>query len=146
MNEGQQADQEAIPGGVDSSFLDRLTEQLEMGAHAGAIFGDPVEREGITVIPVARARWGVGGGAASQLNARGTGTGGGGGVMITPAGFIQICEGQAKFKAIRPPVLIGAVVVGGFALLLSALKTFQLAFAKGGRSDDRRFRMARGRR
>ena len=70
----------AAEGDLASRFLERLTALV--GAHAGAkaVFGDPVERDGLTVIPVARVRWGVGGGGGTGLD--GSGTGGGGGVDV----------------------------------------------------------------
>ena len=41
----------------------RLAERLGASASASSVFGEPVERDGVTVIPVARVRWGVGGGS-----------------------------------------------------------------------------------
>ena len=78
-----------------------------------------VERAGVTVIPVAKARWGVGGGSGTQ-GAESEGTGGGGGVMVSPIGFIEVRDGSSSFKPIYDPMAILAMAMGGglAALLL----------------------------
>ncbi len=43
-------------------LVERLAERLGSTARATAVFGEPVECDGVTVIPVAKARWGFGGG------------------------------------------------------------------------------------
>src|SRR3954447_13637191 len=63
------------PGG----FFEKLAEKLGASAQAAHIFGEPVERDGVTVIPVATARWGLGGGGGKRGGARRPGRGGGGG-------------------------------------------------------------------
>lgn len=141
MNE-QQTVKDALPPGLDASFLDHLTQQLEAGANAKAIFGDPVERNGTTIIPVARARWGVGGGSGMQPNSKAAGTGGGGGVIVAPVGFIEICEGRAKFKPIRSQAFPLLLVIGAAAICLSAVGAVQIALSRpqstGRRSWTRR--------
>ena len=44
-------------------LLQRLAQLVGARADVRAVFGDPVRQEAMTVIPVARARWGFGGGA-----------------------------------------------------------------------------------
>ena len=69
------------------------------------VFGDPVEREGITVIPVAKARFGFGGGggAGGREGEEGSGGGGGGGALVNPVGYIELHDGAARFKRISSP-------------------------------------------
>lgn len=50
-------------GGQVDGFVERIAERLGAHATVKAVFGDPVERDGITIIPVAKVRWGFGGGA-----------------------------------------------------------------------------------
>lgn len=55
------------------------------------VFGDPIEREGVTIVPAATVRGGGGGGAgtgpqADDGTSTGTGSGGGFGVAARPAG------------------------------------------------------------
>lgn len=97
------------------SFLGTIAEKLGAVARASTVFGEPVERQGVTVIPVAQARWGFGGGVGHGHD--GEGAGGGGGVQVTPVGFIEIKNDKAEFRAIRQlstPLLI----LGGISSLL----------------------------
>jgi uncharacterized spore protein YtfJ len=103
------------PGG----FFEKLTEKLGAAAQAAHIFGEPVERDGVTVIPVATARWGLGGGGGKKgLASRSEGMGGGGGVIVQPAGYIEIKGNETRYRPILDPKLvIGAAVAGGFILM-----------------------------
>ncbi len=96
------------------TFIGTMAEKLGAVARAATVFGEPVERDGITVIPVAKARWGFGGGAG-QRKGEGEeedGAGGGGGVQVTPVGFIEIKDNTANFRPIRT-VSLSWIVVGG---------------------------------
>jgi uncharacterized spore protein YtfJ len=53
----------AAGGSSIDGFVERIAERVGAKANVRAVFGDPIERDGITVIPVARIRWGFGGGA-----------------------------------------------------------------------------------
>ena len=55
-----------------------LADRLGKGARAAAVFGEPVERDGVTVIPVAKARWGLGGGVGTDGRASATAEAAGG--------------------------------------------------------------------
>src|SRR5258705_6965995 len=93
-------------------FLANLAEKLGAAAKASEVFAEPVERDGVTVIPVAKARWGFGGGAGRKKNE--DGVGGGGGAQVTPIGFIELRNGEARFRRIHttslPVVVVGAVL------------------------------------
>jgi len=82
------------------NVVERLAEHLG-GADARAIYGSPIERHGTTVIPVAKVRYGFGGGSGHKPSNGAEGTGGGGGVNISPVGFIEMRDGVAKFRRIR---------------------------------------------
>lgn len=95
--------------GQSGRFLEGLAERLGGAAGAAAVYGMPVEREGVTVIPVAKARWGFGGGRGSGGGAdsgTGSGEGGGGGMAVSPLGYIEIANGQAEFKRIKDPAAL----------------------------------------
>jgi uncharacterized spore protein YtfJ len=96
-------------------FLGTMAEKLGAVARAATVFSEPIERQGITVIPVAKARWGFGGGVGRQKDA--DGGGGGGGVQVTPVGFIEIKDGQAEFRPIRT-LPIPLLILGGISTLL----------------------------
>ncbi|HET7378686.1 MAG TPA: hypothetical protein VFJ24_01470 [Gaiellales bacterium] len=55
--------------------IERIAERLGASVGASKVYGDPIERGDVTVIPVARARWGFGGGGG---RGRRGGRGGGG--------------------------------------------------------------------
>jgi uncharacterized spore protein YtfJ len=82
-----------------TDFVQRLAKRVGLSARASAVFGDPVEQKRVTVIPVAKARWGVGGGSGGRPGEEGSG--GGGGSIVTPIGFIEVREGEARFVRIR---------------------------------------------
>ena len=81
----------------------QLLERVGIVATSQAVFGAPVDRDGTTVIPVARVRWGAGagGGEGGKEGEHGEGGGGGGGASATPVGYIQMGGGKAEFVRIR---------------------------------------------
>ena len=109
--------------GSADSFIGTMAEKLGAVARAATVFGEPVERDGITVIPVAKARWGFGGGAGQRKEEGGRGkqedgAGGGGGVQVSPVGFIEIKNNEANFRPIRT-VSVSWIIMGGiFSLFL----------------------------
>ncbi len=104
-----------------SKFVGTMAEKLGAAARAATIFGAPVERDGVTVIPVAMARWGFGGGAGRKQDEEGAG--GGGGVQVSPVGFIQLKNGEAEFRPIRSASLPW-MIAGGLATLLLLRRLF----------------------
>ncbi len=85
-----------------------LADRVGSRAGSNAVFGNPVERDGVTVIPVAKVSWGFGGGGGGDDD--GQGTGGGGGAIASPAGYIEISGGSAEYRRIgsrlSPPMII----------------------------------------
>jgi len=112
MEAGSNAPRQAPPPPPPVRLVERLADRLGSSAHSTAVFGEPVERDGVTVIPVAKARWGFGGGGGRPLaqsgeppggrpaGREGEGTGGGGGVAVAPVGFIEIRGDGARFRRI----------------------------------------------
>jgi len=103
------------------ALLERIGEAVGQRAQASAVFGEPVQGEGLTVIPVARARFGFGGGGGSggRQGEEGGGGGGGGGAMVTPIGFIELNKGGAAFKRISAPADWTAYVAAASLALLT---------------------------
>jgi len=98
-----------------------VAERIGSAAGVAAVFGEPVERDGLTVIPVAKAMWGAGGGAGKKPDDEGYGAGGG--AMTAPHGFIEIGGGKARYRRIGSPVrklpaLLGAALLGAGAAVL----------------------------
>jgi uncharacterized spore protein YtfJ len=99
------------------SFIERFAKTLGATTRASTIFGEPVVKDGITVIPVATARWAFGGGGGQRGEERGSG--GGGGVILRPVGFIEISSDRAEFRRISSvPVAPVAVLSASVGLLL----------------------------
>lgn len=95
---------------VTSAPADRLLERLAelVGARAGVhvVFGEPIRHDNLTVIPVARVRWGFGGGggtADGPPSGPASGSGGGGGVAADPIGYLELGPDGAIFRPIRDP-------------------------------------------
>jgi uncharacterized spore protein YtfJ len=104
---------------LPASLLERFADKLGVTARAATVFGEAVERDGVTVIPVARAKWGLGGGGGHRRPGAQEGMGGGGGVTVAPVGYIEVKDGQSSFRPIWDPMTrIIAAVGGGIGLLL----------------------------
>jgi uncharacterized spore protein YtfJ len=99
MASGDQVRAEVSRDVEGADIVQRLAERIGLSARAEAVFGDPVERAGVTIIPVARTTWGFGGGSGGE--AANQGSGGGGGGIVTPIGFIEVREGGARFVRVR---------------------------------------------
>src|SRR2546430_14517080 len=105
-NIGHETDVER--SGRGGTFLERFANRVGNSARASTIFAEPVERNGVTVILVAKARWGVGGGAGSGRGEKPAGgdMGGGGGGSVTPVGFVGMEDGEARVRPIFYPGLL----------------------------------------
>ena len=99
--------QEAAKGCLANRFVERLADRIGARADIKAVSGEPIERNGLTVVPVARVRWGFGGGDGSGEDAEGrtigSGSGGGGGLAAEPIGYLEIGPDGTAFRPIRPP-------------------------------------------
>lgn len=109
--------------------VDRVLELLveRLGGRTGArtVYGDPVERDQVTVIPVARVRWMIGAGAGSGgvpteggRPTEGEGSGGGGAIVGDPVGYIEVRPSGATFTAIRGVPNPLAILAMGVSLAL----------------------------
>jgi len=84
---------------------------LKLAENAGSIgvrsaYGDPVQIEGVTIVPVALVQYGFGGGGEGD-EAEGAAGGGGGGMAI-PIGAYVKSGGAARFE----PNVISLLAVG----------------------------------
>ena len=95
--------------GPAATLLERLAERLGGRAGAAAVYGTPVERDGVTVIPVAKVTWGLGVRGATKTTSEDSEPRGGSGVMVAPLGYIEIARGEARFRPIRDPMMLWGV-------------------------------------
>lgn len=105
-----------------TEFIETISEKLHDSASVKKIFGDPITSEGKTIIPVARVRYGFGGGggiSGKKLPESGTaeeGGGGGGGIKVTPVGVVEISTQSTRFIPFRNYRSILGYMIGGAAL------------------------------
>ena len=86
-----------------NDLLERIGHSVGDRAQVSTIFGEPVERASLTVIPVAKVRFGFGGGGGGGSGSgdeEGSGGGGGGGGMVSPVGYIEVRDEGAEFTRI----------------------------------------------
>jgi uncharacterized spore protein YtfJ len=109
-----------------NELLERIAQTVGDNAKASTIFGDPVERAGVTVVPVAKARFGFGGGggAGTREEGEGQGRGGGGGGAVSPVGFIELRDNSADFKRISSPRDLLALVAAASLALVAIRRLF----------------------
>lgn len=84
---------------------------------AKRVYGDPYEKNGLTVIPAVAVRGGAGGGIGEE-DGKETGKGGGFGLNVRPSGA-WIIEGDTV--AWKPAVDVNRIVLGGQLIALVAI-------------------------
>ncbi len=75
------------------------------------VFGDPIEADGVTLVPVAKVYGGGGGGGDNENNG-----GGGFGLMARPAGAYVIKDGEVAW---RPAIDLGPILLAALAVICS---------------------------
>jgi uncharacterized spore protein YtfJ len=84
------------------------------------VFGEPYEKDGVTVIPAARIQGGAGGGSGEDADSQGRGSGSGFGVTARPVGAFIIRDGDLNW---RPAVDVNRIILGGQVVVVVALLT-----------------------
>jgi len=103
----------------ESPFIVQLAHELGIAGNAKHIYGEPVERDGVTVIPVAKVGYGFGGGGGKKEKQEGMG--GGGGVRVIPVGYIEIKNGETRFRPIRDPFTLVPAILAATPLIFVAV-------------------------
>jgi len=103
-----------------------ILSDLQEHASVASVYGAPIERNGRTVVPVAKIRYGFGGGygqdpddaagAPAGEDRESTGAGMGGGVTATPTGGVEITDTQTRFIPIRGKKRFAVVAFACLAL------------------------------
>ena len=93
----------AAATGLGDTPIERLAERVGGRVKVEAVFRSAGAARLRDVIPVARIRWGVGGGGGESVAEGAQGSGGGGGVAADAIGYIEITDAGATFRRIRPP-------------------------------------------
>lgn len=91
-----------------------LVQQARDALTVKRVFGDPYERNGVTVIPAASIRGGAGGGGGEGSTpdgeGSGSGSGGGFGLAAKPAGAYVIVGTDVRWQ---PAINVNRIVLGG---------------------------------
>src|SRR6266568_5055333 len=124
---------DVVPGGTGGRGLGLGTEVVAMDVMetiaqakdaltVRRVFGEPYERDGVTVIPAARLQGGGGGGGSEGGPELGKGAGSGFGLMARPVGAFVIREGRVSWQ---PAVDVTRIVLGGQVVAVVALLTIR---------------------
>jgi uncharacterized spore protein YtfJ len=87
------------------------------------VYGDPYEKDGITIIPAASVGGGGGGGGGEGPPGQGGGSGAGFGIGARPAGAFIIENGTVRWQPAVDPNRVLALAVVGLLVLRSIVKT-----------------------
>jgi uncharacterized spore protein YtfJ len=86
------------------------------------VFGEPYEKNGVTVIPAARVQGGAGGGGGEGPEGQGKGSGTGFGLSARPVGAYLIRGDEVTW---RPAVDLNRIVLGAQVVAVVALLTLR---------------------
>jgi uncharacterized spore protein YtfJ len=111
-------DAEAAAEGGTVGLVASLADRVGRNAGVSAVFGDPVEKDGRTVIPVAQSIWGGGAGSGlSEEDAGGSGVGAG--AASRPLGYIEVTGQGADYVPLQRPWQDAKLVIAwAFAIWL----------------------------
>lgn len=121
-------------------LIQQIKDTLEQSTNVKANFGEPIEEDGVTIIPVSSINVaGGGGGGQGSKDADGLdtgleedgeseGSGFGIGLQISarPMGFIKVKDNDATFEKITDTTKLSIFgIIGGVIVVLMALKLFK---------------------
>jgi uncharacterized spore protein YtfJ len=102
--------------------VDEMLTSARDAMTARTVFAEPIERDGILIIPAAKVRGGGGGGGDAEDNA-----GGGFGLSAKPAGAYVVRDGNVRWE---PALDINRIVLGGQIVAIVALLVIRSLFKK----------------
>jgi uncharacterized spore protein YtfJ len=85
------------------------------------VFGEPIEKDGVTMVPGATVAGGGGGGVGHDERGQ-EGEGGGFGVRARPAGAFVISDGSVRW---RPAIDVNRILAIGGAIVIASLLAWQ---------------------
>ncbi|WP_406830275.1 hypothetical protein ABEG17_14930 [Pedococcus sp. KACC 23699] len=88
--------------------VDQLLSQITDDLTPRKVFGEPIERDGVMLVPVARVRGGAGGGSGGRDGDEGSG--GGGGMDAKGLGVFVVKDGNVSWQ---PAVDVTRLAIGG---------------------------------
>lgn len=94
-------------------IIEALRDSLVRHTGVSTLYGDPIEAQGKTIIPVAKIAYGFGAGAGNARGPENAGGGGGGGVRALPLGVIEVSPLRTRFVPISDRKKLAAAAVAG---------------------------------
>lgn len=110
------------PRGRGDELLSLLADRIGSQLGSSSVYGAPVERDGVTVVPVSAARFGFGAGSGSDPGKRQEGEGGGGAGTVAPVGYIELKDGRSRFVPIVHPGRMLALVCCTMLVALAIMR------------------------
>jgi uncharacterized spore protein YtfJ len=105
--------------------IQELLRSVVNQAGAKTVYGDPISADGKTIVPVAKVRYGFGGGSGRKAGEQGQeGGGGGGGFVAHPVGYIEFTSSGTRYVPIVDLESVAWAVVAGACLGLVIGKIF----------------------
>lgn len=98
-----------------SEHFGGVVERLRESASVETVYGDPIERDGRTVVPVANVGYGFGGGWGTD-DEEGEGGGVGGGASATPVGALEVDDETTRFVRFGDRRRVGVALFVGLVL------------------------------
>ena len=102
--------------------VERMMSEARDALTVKRVFGEPVERDGVTVIPVAKVQGGGGGGGGEGPEGQGKGSGGGFGLIARPVGAYVIRGQKVSWQ---PALDLNRLLVGVQVLALLGVLTIR---------------------
>ena len=102
--------------------VQEVTTQARDALTVKRVFGEPYEKDGLTIIPAARVQGAGGAGSGEDPQGQGKGSGGGFGMNARPVGAFIVREGELSW---RPAVDVTRIVLGGQLVAIVALLTLR---------------------
>jgi len=102
---------------IQTELMDKIHE-VEEAISVQRVFGEPYEKDGVTVIPAARVSGGGGGGSGEAPEGEGSGSGTGFGLSAKPFGVFVMADGDVTW---RPAIDVNRVILGGQLVAIAGL-------------------------
>ena len=103
---------------TNGSDVSRTIEQAKEAITVRRVFGEPLERDGVTIIPAARVQGGGGGGGGEDREGGASGSGGGFGVNAKPMGAFVMKGDDVSWQ---PAIDVNRIIIGAQIVALAAL-------------------------
>ena len=102
-----------------------ITSQARDALTVKRVFGEPYEKDGLTIIPAARIQGAVCAGGGEDPQTQGKGSGGGFGMTARPVGAFILRNGELTW---RPAIDATRIAIGGQVVAIVALLAARAIF------------------